>query len=208
MALTYFILFLVSLFVGSFVCVGIWIASDGVTEEMVDGSEKDTDKMVLYWLYKLIANPRKKHFEYDKYHLVQLLVQLKKEDSVFNDCIVDGNSVLVFPNDKDVRSVYTCIKKADYLKGIDIKLDLQRNGIVFSKYVWEVNFFSKPIIACIKCFPSFWGSITYWTIVYLSSKIGFLTEINYNVLVPIWLFTVVCMPPLNIILEKLTRNEH
>lgn len=207
MALIYLILFLLSLIVGVLVCNGIWIATNGRTEDMVDGSKYDTENMVLYWLYKLIANPRKKYFEYNENNLSKLLLQLMKSNDYFYNAKVEKDRVL-FNEGYSAKLAYSKILFEKYidLDSHVVILNDEENSIQFRKYYWGVNHFSKPIVACIKCFSSFWGSITFWTIVYIFKHENLLNRIDYNVILPMWLFVVVCMSPLNVLLEKRTRE--
>lgn len=211
MLLSYLILFSCSLVLGSLMCNGIWIATDGRTDDMVDGSEHDTEKMVLYRLYKLLANPKKVYFRYNNHHLKLLLSELKAKHPQYKQFIdsmgVESDSAICQVSDTEKLKEFVL-----YLKSVgdlvDIKTEVTSNVLIAFKYYWAVRFWSKPIVACIKCFPSFWGSITFFSLVALFSHLGILYEIDYNVVVPMWLFVVVCMSPLNVLIEKLVRNEH
>lgn len=207
--IAYFLLFISSLLVGVLVCNGIWIATGGETKDMVDGSKYDTDKMVLYWLYKLVANPTKKFFEYSPSKLDELIKYLRSKDNYFDTCI-GVNSKILFAEGDSADYAYTQILIEKYLDidCVDMVVLYDENAIKIREYYWQVNFFSKPIVACIKCFSSFWGSITFWLMVYLFNHENLLNYIDYNVILPMWILVVVCMPPLNVLLEKRTRDEH
>lgn len=57
--------------------------------------------------------------------------------------------------------------QAFFINGWNASLDTEMIFNPLKKWVTKVlgGFWSKPIVGCVKCMASFWGSVTYWPVV-------------------------------------------
>jgi hypothetical protein len=70
---------------------------------------------------------------------------------------------------------------------------------------WMPLFFAKPIILCVTCMASFWGTIIYWSITYhFSTNLNFMTD--YTVYIK-WVFCCLSASFVNTLLWT-ARNKN
>lgn len=198
--------FFLALVIGMIVCIGVWLSSRGETEIDPQGRKRDVFKMILYPLYKAISGERLITVKYREQELKQLVLDLHlkfPENKVNYDTKLSmgGNIVLMDGHKGNWLSIANELESK-----YSIKIFISDSGYlsVWKEY-YEFNWWAKPIIACYKCYASFWGSIVFWAQSALAIHTGYLPS-NYWVLIVMWLIFVPSLVPLNQLLYKLTKD--
>jgi hypothetical protein len=185
--------FAITLVIGTLYCIGLWISRDGETEIDPQGKERVVWSMVLYPLYKYLANERKVEVVYNQDYYDQLTIKVKQW---FPETDID------FVNDSEEE----VIRKIQPIRGeleekYFIRVDKIYNHAIMSKDYYEVNWWSKPIIACYKCYASFHGTIIFVLSTMFATRVDFI-EYDIYILLPMWIIYVFSLVTLNVLLEK------
>lgn len=168
---------LTSLIIALF-CSGLGI----LTEYNPDAPKRH--QMLLYWLKKPLVDEQIKE---ENYHNSIINNNNKAWDNAIMDLLskpkIDKLMVDSYQDSKEEM-----IKRVEKVR--EEKLNYQ--------------FYLKPFILCVYCFPSFWGSIIFFTLNYTFN----LFHVDL-MLIPIWLITIIIALPINAIIygvyEKLTK---
>lgn len=190
---SYLIHFAISLLVGVLYCIGIWISRDGETEVDGEGNKRDVWRMILYPIYKELANERVVTIRY-------LDSEYDKLSSKINQWFPDLNIDLA---NGQIQETINKLKKVS--NELESKysihfIEFPHSFEVYKDYI-KVNEWSKPIIACYKCYASFHGSIIFL----LSTLFAIRTEMivyDIYILLPMWIIYVFSLVTLNVLLEK------
>lgn len=187
---------LVVFFFQAVVIVGIKLASDGKTEILPDGTERDSE-MILYPIRKWLERTKTKQIIYQDDELIDLLMDIDqrfaplafKPDHIFKHWISY--------DDKEKEQVFRqMIGKIQ--NSFQLRVGESLEGFVF--YIEEdVYIRSKwlrlPILGCIKCMPSFWSIFLYWLPVLLFY--GFHWE-----MIPLWIVNICAVSAMATIIYK------
>jgi len=57
----------------------------------------------------------------------------------------------------------------------------------------------KPLIGCVQCMSSVWGTITYWSFIFLFFKLKY---VHIPIWVAIWVVDVFCLTVINLYISK------
>lgn len=155
-------LFLIILFQAAIV-VGIKLASDGKTEILPDGTEKDSE-MILYPIRKWLEKKKVKQIIYMDDQLVNLVVAIEqrfapidlKPDHLYKHWISFDSK----EKEEIFRQMIGKIQQAFQLRIGDTV-----DGYVFyieEEYFIRSKWVRLPILGCVTCMPSFWSLFLYW----------------------------------------------
>lgn len=151
---------------------GIFICAEGETEKLPDGTYKDSE-MILYSLKKWLTKKREKHIYYRNEEFKNLVTDLRKR---FQFSLPDANTfresegLFIVFSEKDKSMVNQLMAKLEKDEGLKSDVhQMEANMFGFSFYrTYQFPVYSKwvrkPIIECVKCMASFWGTLTYWPI--------------------------------------------
>ena len=189
----YITFFFITLVIGVLYCIGIWISRDGEIEIDPQGEKRVVWSMILYPLYRYLSNERKIEVVYNKDYYEDLTIKVKQW---FPETDID------FVNDTEDE----VIEKIKPIQGeleekYFIRLDKIYNHAIMKKQYYQVNHWSKPIIACYKCYASFHGSIVFLLSSMMATRLEFI-EYDLYILLPMWIIYVFSLVTLNVLLEK------
>lgn len=168
-ALVAFILFLT---LQSWFINGISTSAAGTTEKYPDGTDNDSE-MILYPLKKWLTQSFTKKIYYSGDEFKKLWGDIRKKYyNSLPSTESNGFNVWVF-NADDKDQMMQVLKKVEEEKGVKSEWNGRHvqfyKEIRFAKYSKYVR---KPIIECIKCMSSFWGTLTYWPTVLMALDFG------------------------------------
>lgn len=167
--LTYLILFIVFCFVQSMFLHGIRIASKGESQVLPNGKMQHRG-MLLYFVTRYMNRHHPVKIFYSGDELKSLISSYaSRHMGLFPD-------VMQYTVNRE-NVVFHTAEAADIVWRMMLKLSgegvyAQKNSKVFSfykeydKYVFP-KWFRYPAWTCIKCMPSFWSLVTYWTPLWL-----------------------------------------
>lgn len=160
---------------------GLHITTRGETEILPDGSTGKINDMIFFKLLQLVSKERRKRrIYYQEEPLAKLCrTTLKKMPLQPPDSIEP--SYLRYNNGRGYDAVKLWKSTAiEYLEEQDIKLDAdydedgQYGRVMFYKefpVYYLPKYIRKPLLECIKCMSSVWGSVIYWPV--MISLFGF-----------------------------------
>lgn len=148
---------------------GWFIITRGDTYERPDGKMEDRDDMIFYWFYKLImkeAKPPEKIY-YLSDHLSELVARMGKTILVPAPVSVGVDTVIYTKDRAEIVRIFSHPVVKDYLDNNDLCWSFSGSGEAVSFYTERKRYvlgkyLRKPLVECLKCFPSIWGSLVYW----------------------------------------------
>lgn len=203
---TYVVLFFSALVVGALVCNGVAITVQGETERTPNGEYRDVWKMIFYSWYKKIANPRKTKIHYNEEGVRNLLLKMNNwfPHLTFGIDFPKSIGSKIYVTDEQKQSWHEAANELEEKYNIHVIIESDNRLKVYKEY-FNVSEWSKPIVACYKCYPSFWGSIVYWSLVAFFVKTNFVCY-DLSILIPMWILYVLALTPLNMMLHKLIED--
>jgi len=155
---------------------GIYITTRGETVTAPDGTEMDRGEMVFYFFNKWLTKKKSSYFiPFKGDQLLELLFTIQKMFPSAPSVTVDENKYfIVFRNAGEIPAKRLMdawqLWTKDYFKSKDIVIDIRTDTeteIIFTlseEYpVYKYSkYIRKPIVQCIKCMASFWGTILFW----------------------------------------------
>jgi len=202
----YIVFLVISLFFGALGCNGIWIAVGGETERAPNGDYREVWKMIFYSLYKKIANPRTTKIHYNEEGVRNLIPKMNNWFPNLSFGIDFPRSIgsKIYVTDEQKQAWHEAANELEEKYNIHVLIESDNKLKVYKEY-FNVRAWSKPIVSCYKCFPSFWGSIVYWLFVAFFVHTNFIC-LEFPVLIPMWFLYVLALTPLNIMLHKLIED--
>jgi hypothetical protein len=187
-------LFIALLFNAGLIINGIYIVTRGETITAPDGTKKDQNNMILYPLLKWITQKKGEYFiQYKGDQLVKLLSEINKRypHAPISELSVDDSIIFRQTGSTGPGTMFMAwmIWVKEYLDSRDIVIEEQVTSssevcVIKLKERYPIYKFSvymrKPILQCIKCMASVWGTIIYWPSVLLVFEFDL-------VQVPIWI---------------------
>lgn len=193
--------FVLFMLIGAAFINGIFITTRGDKETRPDGQIIDTNEMIFYPFYKFIMKEREPTRVYytgprlkELYRKISRGLPIPQVDEV-------GERELYFHNgrSKDAIKIWQ-EQTVEFLADEDVKAEFDfgytypeggvNQGIIrlyreypnyrFSKYI------RKPVVQCIKCMPSIWGTILFWCVEL--PVFGF-----HLVAIPVWILYCFCL---------------
>lgn len=149
---------------------GIFITTRGETVIAPDGSKRDQNAMIFYAVYKfLMKEATPEYVEYRGDQLQQLYRRLTRAQPSLMAVGRPKPSVevssLLFETEADMLLWEPYVR--DYLEGKEIKAKFFPTQIMFYQHYTRYVFpaiVRKPTLGCIRCMPSFWGTIFFWPV--------------------------------------------
>lgn len=197
------------LIVGTLFCLGLFMSSRGETEVAPDGSKVDLWAMILYPVTKFLC----KSNMYKIYYYQGNLLQLKNK--IVGD--FEGH-VSLFKSIKTGYDYFQTTKNHyvewdELLPQIESKYGIKSSRSVDGKiFFWKEyqkfvlpSILFKPVIGCYKCYASVWGTIIFYFGSLFAEKTGFL-EIDYSILIPMWVIYCFSLVTLNCMIFKLVKD--
>jgi hypothetical protein len=189
----YITFFFITLVIGAMYCIGIWISRDGETEVDPQGKERVVWSMILYPLYRYLSNERKIEVVYNKDYYEELSIKLNQWFPEINvDLMKDTEEEVL----RKIKPIQGELEEKYFIKVVN-----KYNHAYFQKQYYQVNKWSKPIIACYKCYASFHGSIVFLLSSMMATRLEFI-EYDLYILLPMWIIYVFSLVTLNVLLEK------
>lgn len=160
---------------------GLHITTRGETETLPDGSTGKINDMIFFKLLQLVRKEKVKRKIYYQDEELKKLTRLilKKMPLPMPDSV--ENSYLRYNNGRGHESVSLWKNTTiEYLDEKEIKLetgydDIDKYGYVMFYIEYPVyylpKYIRKPLLECIKCMASVWGSLIYWPV--MISLFGF-----------------------------------
>lgn len=154
------------LFAQSVFINGVYQSATGETKKLVDGTDDDSE-MILYPLKKFFEKMTSRSIQYKAGALTNLLKRIREKAGAINMYVFDTDTWVVYYEvgmSEDILKNWAPIIEENH--GVTIKYF--PDGAQFFKshdYYKYSKWLRKPIIQCIKCMSSFWGSLTFWPIV-------------------------------------------
>ena len=201
--LIYSFAFLILLLIGGMIINGIFIITRGEQEELPDGSSRPVHDMIFYGFYQFIMAeaqpPQTVYYRgHELYRLYKRMVKTMplpaceqiQEDSIFfekerTSVSINATVDTEVTNDTSVRPAVAIWREysRDYLDENNIKAQFFNERIMFyreyKRYRFS-KFIRKPLVECLKCMASFWGTLIWWGAV--------LHFIGYDpIQVPLWI---------------------
>lgn len=174
-------------------CIGIWISRDGETEIDPQGKERVVWSMVLYSFYRYLSNERKEEVVYNEDYYEELSIKLNQWFPEINvDLMKDTEEEVL----RKIKPIQGELEEKYFIKVVN-----KYNHAYFQKQYYQVNKWSKPIIACYKCYASFHGSIVFLLSSMMATRLEFI-EYDLYILLPMWIIYVFSLVTLNVLLEK------
>lgn len=189
----YITFFFITLVIGALYCIGIWISRDGETEIDPQGKERVVWSMILYPLYRYLSNERKEEVVYNEDYYEDLNLKLNQWFPEINvDLMKDTEEEVL----RKIKPIQGELEEKYFIKVVN-----KYNHAYFQKQYYQVNKWSKPIIACYKCYASFHGSIVFLLSSMMATRLEFI-ECDLYILLPMWIIYVFSLVTLNVLLEK------
>lgn len=189
----YITFFFITLVIGALYCIGIWISRDGETEIDPQGKERVVWSMILYPLYRYLSNERKEEVVYNEDYYEDLNMKLNQWfPEIGIDLMKDSEDEIV----RKIKPIQGELQEKYF-----IRLDKIYNHAILKKQYYQVNKWSKPIIACYKCYASFHGTIIFVLSTMFATRVDFI-EYDIYILLPMWIIYVFSLVTLNVLLEK------
>jgi hypothetical protein len=161
LSLLLLLLYALYLCVQSWAIVGIYLAAEGKTEKLPDGTDKDSDNL-LYPLYKWLHQTKKVRRIYKERQLEDLIDKLKRAGLWPEGEFSMHYGQIQFTDGKDHAQFLALAPLID--RQFDVQLSpVSKYGVLykcydeyrFSKYV------RKPTLGCPTCMASLWSVLTY-----------------------------------------------
>lgn len=153
---------------------GLHITTRGEMETLPDGSTARFNDMIFYKFLQLVSKEKKKKRIYYQAEQLQKLTRtmLKKMPLPPPDSI--ENAYLRYNNGRGQDAVRLWQSTTiEYMDEQEIKLDAEYDAIelygrvmFYKEYpvFYLPKYVRKPLLECIKCMASIWGSLIYWPI--------------------------------------------
>jgi hypothetical protein len=156
---------------------GIYITTRGEEETLPDGSKGSTNDMIFYPFYQLVTKTKGERFIFYKNEELHTLTRriLKKLPLPQPDLITED--ALHYLNGRSVDALKLWSENAkEFLEGEEIKMSMALINEAIEPY-GRIQFYKqypiyvlpkmlrKPLIECIKCMSSIWGSLIFWPVV-------------------------------------------
>jgi hypothetical protein len=146
---------------------GIFITTRGETIIGPDGEKRDVDAMIFYPLYKLICkrNVRDEVVYYTDKRLEILLGRIHKAFPALSDKNYRIDTDSIYFDDLDIGLAWQHPMLMQWYDHNDIHVQFFEHKIMFSahypRYILPA-IIRKPLVQCVKCMASFWGSLVWW----------------------------------------------
>lgn len=159
MILIILLTWLVYLFVQGMVINGIFLSAQGTSETLPDGKLKHSE-MILYPLYRYLTQHNITNVYYRGSEFAKLVARLP---DWFPKAKEVGKSRMLYdPEDMVlVREATGKLEKSF----IGVRVDMFDTTICFYREYKTYRFSKwvrKPLIECVKCMASFWGTLLFW----------------------------------------------
>lgn len=195
--------FVLFILVGAAFINGLFITTRGDKETRPDGVIIDTDEMIFYPFYKFIMQEKEPFRVYytgprlkELYRKISRGLPIPQVDEVGTDELYFHNGrskdaikiwqeqTVEFLAQEDVKAEFYLLGDAelpdDGVRHGKIRLYREYPNYRFSKYI------RKPVVQCIKCMPSIWGTILFWCVEL--PVFGF-----HLVAIPVWILYCFCL---------------
>jgi hypothetical protein len=177
---------------------GVEMASSGKTEILPDGSHKDSE-MILYPIAKEVNKTKERNVLYTNERLYALMNNISNVYAAI-DCKPDkiGIDHIYFAS-PDKRAIFRqLISKIEKDFNLSVS-NVEGEGDFYFSIIEKTHVYSKylrmPTFGCIKCMPSFWGSLTYWPFISIAFP-----SIEYKLL--LWVCDIVILVPICYFIHK------
>ena len=189
-----FALYWAWLFTASMFINGVFIITRGRTEKLPDGSDKDVGKL-FYFLLKPLLKTKVVAMKYCKSEL-ELVAKKIRHDfrTSIKDCQVDIYGRLIIDPKEASRVGYDL--GLTILPFDNVSFDVYKDVLVDVYPDW----IKDPVLTCITCMSSIWGTMIYWLGVYFANKYGLITINTECVLA--WVFFCVILSYTNTYISK------
>lgn len=161
--------------------------------------------MIFYPIYKWLAKPRLEIVEYNVPQFIELGNKIKVDfgkeiDLHYKYCQNKNIFTLELEQFENWLSVAKHIEK-EY----GIKIAIYSNNIIsLYKEYYRVRTWTKPIIACFKCFASFWGIILFSLSSLFAIRLEYII-LDLFILIPMCIVFLLNLVVVNVLLEKISK---
>jgi hypothetical protein len=200
------IVYVLFVFIGAAFINGIYIVTRGETEVRPDGSRVDVDDMIFYPFYKMIMQekPDRELIYFtgerleDLYNRFLKMAPLPPADSI-NHSYVGFHS-----KEQDVVQLYVTAHGEipmphgpvelwreygpEVAKKLGVEIIVERKKVSFYKSYKQYRYSKyvrKPLVECLKCMASFWGTLFFWPVAIMLSRYFFDVTFDWA-MVPAW----------------------
>lgn len=201
----YVIHYFITLLVSSLFCIGLWISRSGESEVSPNGLKVDKWSMIFYPIYKWLAKPRLEIIEYTLPQFLELADMVKVDfgkemDLYFKFC--QSKSIITLSSEQFTN----WLSVAKHIKNeYGVKMCIHENNVVsFYKEYYRVRTWTKPIIACYKCFASFWGAILFTISSLFAIRLEYI-NLDLFILIPMCIIFLLNLVVVNVLLEKISK---
>jgi hypothetical protein len=182
---------------------GVKLASEGSTELLPNGKEKDGE-MLLYPMAKELLRKRICKIFYSGAPLQDIYEYVVTQLPELRDNVRPASSALYFLSAAHLdkyRDKLRLLQDKAMFESRGIKMEIEDSYISFSKqydeYVYS-KWIRKPVIQCIICMASFWGILTF--------LIPMLIISHFNpIVIPAYLVNTVILGAVNKIIYKYVK---
>jgi uncharacterized membrane protein len=173
--LTFLVTYFLFVLFGALIILGAFSITRGKTVTLPDGSKKDVGKL-FYFVLKFFTKTRVVIIPYEGVELIKIVDTLN-EKYKFNLAV---NSHFLAKSVIDKLRIYENID-AKVIGGNQLCLELITTEDVYSDYIKD------PIICCVTCMASVWGTLIYWTSVLLYTELNVVKPVGILLLLLVWL---------------------
>lgn len=156
------LLFIIYLVPQAMIINGIFLAAQGSTEILPDGTEKDSE-MILYPIYKWLHQKRLESIEYTGGEANKIIkrisdqfpaLQLNTEIEWYALQLIGDQRLMLLKHAELIKNVFG-VKFMLFDHNYGVRFYKEYDVYRFSKYL------RKPILGCVICMSSFWGIFTF-----------------------------------------------
>jgi hypothetical protein len=150
---------IVFLLAQGFVICGIFLSAQGTSETLPDGKQKHSE-MILYPLYRYLTRYQIRKIFYKGDELQKLAKKLP-------DWFPRAHTVSKSRFSYETETMPLVAQAVERLEKFmpDVKAELFETVVCFYKEYKQYRFSKwvrKPLIECVKCMASFWGTLLFW----------------------------------------------
>jgi hypothetical protein len=177
--MTTILIFLVTYFLfvlfGAFIILGAFSITRGKTVTLPDGKKKDVGKL-FYPILKWFTRTRVVVIPYDG---VELIKKVDELNAKYRWNLAENMHFL----SKDIIDKLRIYENIDavVLGGNKLYLELITTEDVLSDYIKD------PIICCVTCMASVWGTLIYWCSVFIYMELNGVKPVGILLLLLVWL---------------------
>jgi hypothetical protein len=186
---------------------GVYIVTRGDREERPDGSVVDVDDMIFYGFYKMIMKEKraKEVVYFTGPRLMALYKQFLKLAPLPPADVVAGDHLEFRSKPEDVAAQILLTSEGDYpilesavtlwrdygpdvASKLEVHMVIENSRISFYKTYKQYRYskyIRKPLVECLKCMASFWGTVFFWPNAMVLSHY-FIGSAFHWVMIPIW----------------------